>query len=286
MSKLIELAYKITDKNGCCRGQKYEIGPAPAIDGKIKICERGYHWSRNPMDAIKYHDLYQSRFWEVQPGGDIIEQSDKGVSSEITFVRELSLKEWVDICFKKMSVECLEKEKASGRYSRQAASDPYSSQAASGPYSSQAASGRYSSQAASGHYSRQAASGPDSRQAASGRYSSQAASGPDSRQAASGHYSSQAASGPYSRQAASGNYSRCESGGEHSISAAIGRAARVKVVSKTSWLVISDINNDGEVKRVIAKRPGQKCDRVTIKTDHWYWFEDGELHEESDDGCA
>jgi hypothetical protein len=45
-----------------------------------------------------------------------------------------------------------------------------------------------------------------------------------------------------------------------------------------SWLVIAEYC-EGSVKRVVAKKPGQKLDGINIKTDHWYWFEDGKLME-------
>ena len=30
------------------------IGEKLIFDGKIKICKQGYHWSKEPFDALKY----------------------------------------------------------------------------------------------------------------------------------------------------------------------------------------------------------------------------------------
>ena len=36
-------AYKITDKNGMCHDQKYEVGKTYIYDGDIELCQKGYH---------------------------------------------------------------------------------------------------------------------------------------------------------------------------------------------------------------------------------------------------
>ena len=212
-------AYKITGKNMQCHGYQYILGNVHKFDGKIDICKSGFHASKNPMDAMRYHDLYESRFFVVDCRGDIIEQEDKLVCSEIEILSELTLKEWIDSCYDSLcsGEGCEDVEHVPGYYSRQAAS---------------------------------------------------------------GDYSSQAASGYYSRQAASGDYSSHELYGENSVAAALGIKSKVRLDSDTSWLVLVDRCSEGIIRRVVAKKPGQKIDGITIKTKHWYWFEDGKLMEE------
>lgn len=56
------------------------IGQTLVFPGKIEMCCAGYHWSRQPFDALQYapgHLLHK-----VRVGGEIIEGHDKGVSSE------------------------------------------------------------------------------------------------------------------------------------------------------------------------------------------------------------
>ena len=58
-------AYKITDKNMKCQGYQYILGNVHRFDGEIEICKRGFHASKNPMDAMRYHDICGSRFFVV-----------------------------------------------------------------------------------------------------------------------------------------------------------------------------------------------------------------------------
>jgi hypothetical protein len=64
--------------------------PIPAIgetlrhEGKLIICGQGRHWSRQPFDALKYAPgPYLHR---VRVGGQIVEQDDKGASTERTIL--------------------------------------------------------------------------------------------------------------------------------------------------------------------------------------------------------
>ena len=64
--------------------------PIPAIgetlrhEGKLIICHQGLHWSRDPFDALKYAPgPYLHR---VRIGGQIVEQRDKGASTERTIL--------------------------------------------------------------------------------------------------------------------------------------------------------------------------------------------------------
>ena len=253
-------AYKITDKDGCCRGFQYEVGKTYKHDGEIKMCDSGFHACRQPMDCLSYQDLYQSRFFKVTMGGNIIHGGDKSVCSKITIDRELTLKEYIDACWNSISAEVGDTSDGSSKL---------------------AASGDSSRLAASGDSSQLAASGNSSKLAASGYYSKLAASGNSSQLAASGYSSQLAASGDYSKLAASGDYSKLAASGNHSVVAGIAPHCRAKIEHKSSWLVIADWAG-GKPRKVVAKKPGQKLDGITIKTGHWYWYENGLLREEKD----
>jgi len=86
MHKVImtDIAYHFT-------GDRLRDGrPVPAIgetlrhEGKLVICKRGLHWSRDPFDVLRYAPgPYLHR---VRVGGQIVEQDDKGASTERTIL--------------------------------------------------------------------------------------------------------------------------------------------------------------------------------------------------------
>ena len=63
------------------------IGQTLIFPGKIKICQAGYHWSRRPSQALEYAP--GPMLHKVSYGGDVVEQDDKGVSSERTILASI-----------------------------------------------------------------------------------------------------------------------------------------------------------------------------------------------------
>ncbi len=60
------------------------IGETLIYKGRIKLCERGYHWSLKPHQALEYAPgnlLHMVRY-----GGEVLTGDDKGVSSERTIL--------------------------------------------------------------------------------------------------------------------------------------------------------------------------------------------------------
>jgi hypothetical protein len=81
---MTDIAYHFTGKT------LHDGRPVPAIgetlrhEGKLIICEQGLHWSRQPFDALRYAPgPYLHR---VRVGGQIVEQRDKGASTERTIL--------------------------------------------------------------------------------------------------------------------------------------------------------------------------------------------------------
>ena len=111
--------YKGTDKNMQCKNNfQYEIGKTYTCDGKIKICDNGFHFCRDLDDAIKYISaIYNNRFFKVKGlvrksdyekygekevlpldstyyyGLPNVDYHDKLVAKEITIVEEISREE-------------------------------------------------------------------------------------------------------------------------------------------------------------------------------------------------
>lgn len=59
-------SYKGFDKNLRCRGFQYKIGGIYEMDGKIKMCNRGFHACESPFDVFDYYTMIDSRFCEYK----------------------------------------------------------------------------------------------------------------------------------------------------------------------------------------------------------------------------
>ena len=60
------------------------IGHTLVFSGEIEMCHSGYHWSRTPWQALEFAP--GNLLHKVQVGGKIIEDTNKGVSSERTIL--------------------------------------------------------------------------------------------------------------------------------------------------------------------------------------------------------
>ena len=126
--------YKGFDKELKCRGFQYEIGKKYIHDGKISICNSGFHSCENPIDVLCYYPPL-SRFATVNISGITQKEQNKTVSAEIEIVSEMSLAELI----KKGVEETIN--------SSPAATSGDSSHAATSGDSSHAATSGYSSHA-------------------------------------------------------------------------------------------------------------------------------------------
>ena len=186
-------AFKAFDKNLKCRGFQYEIGKEYKHEGKVEVCESGFHSCENPLDVLNYYDLTESRFAEVECSGDIKTHLDdsKIASKKIKIKAELKLGEFI---------------KASIDYLFKSGNKDERTQAASGDSAQLAASGVYAKLAASGDYAKLAASGV---------------------------YAKLAASGVYAQLAASGDYAKLDIQGTASVGSAIGYNSIIKGINGT-----------------------------------------------------
>ena len=92
------VGYKITNKDMTCLGFQYELNKIFVLDGELKICEKGFHFCKDPKDCIGYYDFSNGeRFFEIEALGVIIEGDIKFVTDKIIFKRELTKSELYEI---------------------------------------------------------------------------------------------------------------------------------------------------------------------------------------------
>ena len=92
MSDKIIKAYKGFNKDMTCRDFQYEVGKAYEHEGRISVCESGFHACENPFDALDYYgDMLHNRYCEVEQSGELERGGKKTVSSKIKIKAEIGL---------------------------------------------------------------------------------------------------------------------------------------------------------------------------------------------------
>ena len=88
------IGYKATDKDGCCKGFKFEVGKTYTKDTpkeELKCCtDKVFHFCREPFAIEKesYYKLSESRLFEVI-AGDCVRSGDKYGTNSLTIIREI-----------------------------------------------------------------------------------------------------------------------------------------------------------------------------------------------------
>ena len=85
--------YKGFDKNLRCLNFQYEVGKEYTHDGKVKVCESGYHFCTDPLDVFRYYNPASSRFCEVESTGKECthDEDSKVATSKLRVVAEIGL---------------------------------------------------------------------------------------------------------------------------------------------------------------------------------------------------
>ena len=90
--------YKAFNYDFTCRDFQYEVGKTYEIEGKLKICENGFHFCEELGDVFRYYNFIPvTRVAEVEVLGDVINEGNKSCTDKIKIVRELSLMEQLEI---------------------------------------------------------------------------------------------------------------------------------------------------------------------------------------------
>lgn len=161
-------SYKGFDKNLRCRGFQYKIGGIYEMDGKIKMCNRGFHACESPFDVFDYYTMIDSRFCEVEQDGNISKE-DRGTkicSSKIKIKAELKLAdminlgvEWLKEITSPEKIKTSIKDNSSGNYAKIGSSGDEAQIGSSGYGAQIGSSGNDAKIGSSGNYAKIGSSG-------------------------------------------------------------------------------------------------------------------------------
>ena len=70
--------------------QTWELGKWYKHDGKLELCESGFHACEKPLDSLEY--VYGDRWFMVEARGDMLKGDDKFVAQEMRLVKEIDIK--------------------------------------------------------------------------------------------------------------------------------------------------------------------------------------------------
>ena len=87
-------------------GMQYEMGKSYAIEEKVVPCYKGFHFCKSIEELNGYYSIKNSRIFEIEAAGEIIERNDTYAAEKIMLVRELT-KEEVNDYFKQNQRELI-----------------------------------------------------------------------------------------------------------------------------------------------------------------------------------
>ena len=81
------------DMSSAYSDMNYEIGKKYTITGKLQMCENGFHFCKCLEDIENHYTITESRIFEIEAEGEIIDGNIKSCTESITLIRELSKEE-------------------------------------------------------------------------------------------------------------------------------------------------------------------------------------------------
>jgi hypothetical protein len=193
------------------------------MDGKIKMCNRGFHACESPFDVFDYYTMIDSRFCEVEQDGNISKE-DRGTkicSSKIKIKAELKLAgminlgvEWLKEITSPEKIKTSIKDNSSGNYAKIGSSGDEAQIGSSGYGAKIGSSGNDAKIGSSGYGAQIGSSGYDAKIGSSGNNAQIGSSGNDAKIGSSGNDAKIGSSGNDAKISSSGNNAQIGSSGD------------------------------------------------------------------------
>ena len=242
--EVIIKAYKGFEHDWTCRGFQYEVGKSYEQDGNIKVCNNGFHACEEPLRVFGYYSPCDAK-GRLRKFAEVEQSGEIAKDDDKTASSKINIKAELSILdLAKLQVEYI-KEQCKNTNKE---------------------------------------TGYRSCATNSGNRSCATNSGDCSCATNSGYCSCATNSGYCSCATNSGNRSCAEVEKENSAAFAFGYQARAR--AKDGWTIIVDWRKDEDgnkyIENIYSAKVGGKIKNKKIKSNVWYWFEDGELKSEAD----
>ena len=308
-------SYKGFDKNLKCRDFQYEIGKEYEMDGKIRVCRRGFHACESPFEVFDHYSMIGSRFCEVEQDGNISKE-DRGTkicSSKIKIKAELKLAdminlgvEWLKEITSPEKIKTSIKDNSSGNGAKIGSSGNGAKIGSSGYDAKIGSSGNDAQIGSSGYGAKIGSSGYDAKIGSSGNGAKIGSSGDDAQIGSSGYDAKIGSSGNGAKIGSSGYDAQIGSSGDDAKIGSSGNGAKigssgygaqidstgedcvimcaginsVAKASKGSWITLSEWSYSDKKKRYIPICVKTEfVDGEKIKEDTYYKLEGGVFKE-------
>ena len=149
------IGYKGFDKNFCCRGYQYEVGKTYHHNGKLIICESGFHFCDTPLAVFEFYKPTESRFALVETSDNIVSNNNhKFCTDELKIIKELSLHDLI-ACAKNVTANTRDRSAATntGKFSAATNTRAYSAATNTRAYSAATNTGDFSVATNTGDFS-------------------------------------------------------------------------------------------------------------------------------------
>ncbi|WP_423773849.1 DUF7666 domain-containing protein [Alistipes putredinis] len=257
-------SYKGFDKNLRCRDFQYEIGGIYEMDGKIKMCNRGFHACESPFDVFDYYTMIDSRFCEVEQDGNISKEDrrTKICSSKIKIKLELKLAdminlgvEWLKEITSPEKIKTSIKDNSSGNYAQIGSSGDGDKIGSSGYGAKIGSSGYNAKIGSSGDGAKIGSSGYGAQIGSSGNGAQIGSSGNDAKISSSGNNAQIGSSGDGAKIGSSGYGAKIGSSGNN---AQIGSSGNNAQIGSSGYN--AQIGSSGNDAKISSSGYGAKID--------------------------
>jgi len=274
-----QIGYKAMSKDMKCRDFQFELGKIYKIDGGLKLCSNGFHFCKQGVDVLVYYSNYlNQRYFEVEAYGEILTDGNKSVCSQIKIIKEVSMQEIIrmfHICSSTTGDLFHSSTTGDKSHSSTTGNMSHSSTTGNSSHSSTTGNGSYSS--TTGDRSHSSTTGYLSHSSTTGYSSHSSTTGNGSYSNTTGYESHSSTTGYESHSSTTGDMSHSSTTGYNSISSAIG--VKNRAMAKNGWIIITDWRHENkwEIHNILSKKVGQTYKGKKIKSNTWYWFDNGEL---------